>query len=318
MLVRVGWRKVLQVRPRAVKVHSAGLVVGAVWLWVLASLPVSAQVTGDSPMEMLLWPNGAPGALGTEEKDKPKLVYYAAPSDNRCGTALVILPGGGYGHLATGHEGHDIARWANGLGCAAFIVDYRHRNKGYGHPAPLQDAQRAIRIVRARAADWQVHEQRIGVIGFSAGGHLASCTGVFFNGGKPDDADPVERVSCRPDFLILCYPVIGFGEPYSHAGSERNLLGAGATAEQLASLATHKHVRADSPPCFLWHTTEDTAVPPENSVHFYLALRQHKVPCELHIFTRGRHGLGLARGVEGAEQWTQLCHSWLRQQGFVK
>jgi acetyl esterase/lipase len=291
------------------------------FLWVGLTLGASlfGGRTADAaaPEEMLLWPNGAPGALGTEEKDRPKLIYYAAPDSASHGTAVVILPGGGYGHVAIGHEGHDIAAWLNGLGCAAFIVDYRHRNKGYGHPAPLQDAQRAIRTVRYHAERWRVKPDRIGVIGFSAGGHLASCTGVFFDNGQADAQDPVERVSSRPDFLILSYPVIAFGESYVHAGSQRNLLGPDATAEQIQALATHKHVRQDSPPTFLWHTTEDAAVPAENSIAFYLALKQHGVPCELHIFQSGRHGLGLARGAGPAELWPELCRQWMVKLGFL-
>src|SRR5262245_48834624 len=190
-----------------------------------------------------LWPDGAPGALGTEDKDKPKLLVFPAPKEHASGAAVVVLPGGGYQGLAIGHEGHDMAAWFNSLGISAFVTDYRHRGKGYGHPAPLQDAQRAIRTVRARAGEWGIDPQRIGVIGFSAGGHLASCTGVFFEDGKPDAPDPIDRVSSRPDYLILCYPVIAFSEKFTHVGSQRNLLGENATAEQLAAMSTEKHVR---------------------------------------------------------------------------
>ncbi len=286
------------------------------WLFI-ALFGRLVHVTAGEPREMLLWPRGAPGALGTEPKDQPKLIYYLPSPEHACGTALVILPGGGYGHLAMDHEGHQIAQWANQMGCAAFIVDYRHRNKGYGHPAPLEDAQRAIRIVRAGASQWGIDPNRIGMIGFSAGGHLASCTAVFFDPGRPQSEDPVERVSSRPDFVILSYPVIGFGESFTHRGSERNLLGAEATADQLAALATHRHVRPDSPPTFLWHTTEDVAVPPENSIHFYLALRAKGIPSELHVFEKGRHGLGLARGAGPAAAWPQLCQAWMRQHGWL-
>ncbi|GIW92072.1 MAG: alpha/beta hydrolase [Pirellulaceae bacterium] len=287
-------------------------------LWLLLALLGTATLCAGEPVEMLLWPGGAPGALGTEPKDQPKLIRYLPEEEKACGTALVILPGGGYGHLAMDHEGHQIARWCNQMGCAGFIVDYRHRNKGYGHPAPLQDAQRAIRTVRAHAQQWGIRADRIGVIGFSAGGHLASCTAVFFDEGRKDAEDPIERVSSRPDFAILCYPVIGFGEPYGHTGSQRNLLGPDATPERVAALATHRHVRSDSPPTFLWHTTEDAGVPVENSVHFYLALRAKGVPCELHVFEKGRHGLGLARGAGPAERWPELCQAWLQQHGLLQ
>jgi acetyl esterase/lipase len=201
---------------------------------------------------------------------------------------------------------------------SAFVVDYRHRGKGYGHPAPLQDAQRAIRTVRARADEWGVDQGRVGVIGFAAGGHLASSAGVFFEDGRSDAADPIERVSSRPDYLILCYPVIAFSQPYTHIGSQRNLLGENATPEEIAAMSTEKHVRSDSPPTFLWHTSEDEPVPPDNSVQFYLALRKAGVPAELHIFEKGRHGLGLAKDAPGAQAWPQLCHAWLINRGVLK
>jgi len=265
-----------------------------------------------------LWPDGAPGALGSEDKDRPKLTIHLPEKEQAGGAAVIVLPGGGYQGLAIGYEGHDIATWFNSLGGSGFVVDYRHRGKGYGHPAPLQDAQRAIRTVRARANEWGIDPQRIGVIGFSAGGHLASSTGVFFEDGKPDAADPIDRVSSRPDFLILCYPVIAFNEPYTHVGSQRNLLGENATAEQLAAMSTEKHVRSDSPPTFLWSTSEDEPVPAENSVQFYLALKKAGVPAELHIFAKGQHGLGLAKDTPGARAWPELCHAWLVGQGVIK
>ncbi len=291
---------------------------GAWWLAVCCGLLVGPRSLGAvEPTTTLLWPAGAPGALGAEEKDQPKLIIYPAPAETACGAAIVILPGGGYGHLAMGHEGHEIAAWCNSLGCSAFIVDYRHRTKGYGHPAPLQDAQRAIRTVRAEAPKWHVDPQRIGVIGFSAGGHLASSTGVFFDAGMAEDEDPIQRVSCRPDFLILCYPVIGFGESFTHLGSQRNLLGADASPELIRSLSTEKHVTAESPPTFLWHTTEDRPVPPENSLRFYLALQAQQVPAELHVFEKGRHGLGLAGDTPGARDWPGLCRTWLNERGIL-
>ena len=184
-----------------------------------------------SPVTELLWPSGAPGALGDEAKDKPALIIHLAkptaddPKVAKPNAAVVIFPGGGYGNLAMGHEGRDVAKWFNSLGMSAFIVDYRHRGKGYGHPAPMLDAQRAIRTVRARADQFGVDPLRIGVIGFSAGGHLASTVATHFDAGDSNAADQIDRVSCRPDFAILCYPVILFDQDSTHRGSQRNLLG---------------------------------------------------------------------------------------------
>jgi len=179
----------------------------------------------DEPRRELLWPNGAPGAKGDKPEDKPTLTIFLPERSKANGTAVVICPGGGYGFLATDHEGKQIAEWLNSLGVAGFMLEYRHLGRGYGHPAPLQDAQRAIRTVRARAAQWNVNPTRIGIIGFSAGGHLASTAGTHFDKGDPQAADIIERASSRPDFMILCYPVIDFGEPYNNQGSQENLIG---------------------------------------------------------------------------------------------
>lgn len=257
-----------------------------------------------------LWPEGAPGALGDKEKDKPKIVLHQPDQANK--TAVVICPGGGYGGLAMGHEGKDIAAWLNKLGVTAVVLDYRHRGKGYGHPAPMQDVQRALRTVRAIAEQWKIAADRIGIIGFSAGGHLASTAVTHFDQGNPESSDPVERVSCRPDFAMLCYPVIALDEPHTHRGSQKNLLGEDPPKELVRSLSNEKQVTNKTPPTFLFHTTEDKAVKPENSVEFYLALRRAGVPAELHVFERGRHGVGLATAQDATRAWPQLCENWLR------
>jgi len=269
------------------------------------------------PKVELLWPAGAPGAKGDAPADKPTLTIWLPEPEKATGTAVVICPGGGYGFLAVDHEGKQIAQWLNSLGVAGFVLEYRHRNRGYGHPAPLQDAQRAIRTVRARAAQWGIEPRRIGIMGFSAGGHLASTAGTHFDKGNPDAADPIERVSCRPDFMILCYPVIAFGEEYTHRGSQRNLLGDNPDPELIRSLSSEKQVTKDTPPTFLFHTDEDSGVPPENSVYFYLALRKAKVPAELHIYRTGQHGLGLAARTPGTSMWPKNCEDWLRNQGLL-
>jgi acetyl esterase/lipase len=284
---------------------------------VAATIGPAQNGIASEPKEELLWPQGAPGANGDEAKDKPKLIIYLPEKQKANGAAVVVCPGGGYGALAMGHEGQEIGNWLNSFGVAAFICDYRHRNKGYGHPAPLQDAQRAIRTVRARAEEFGVDPARIGILGFSAGGHLASTAATHFDKGKLDSADAIERVGCRPDFAVLCYAVIAFNEPYTHNGSQNNLLGKDASPELIQSLSNEKQVTAETPPTFLWHTNEDSGVPPENSIHFYLALRRAKVPAELHVFERGRHGLGLAASTPGTSTWPKLCEDWMRGRGLL-
>ena len=282
-------------------------------MFVLAcGMLIVCPTSAAEPTTELLWPDGAPGAKGDGPADKPTLTICLPDGEKATGTAVVVCPGGGYGFLAVGHEGKDIAEWFNKLGVAAFILEYRHRARGYGHPAPLQDAQRAVRTVRARAAGWKIDPAKIGIMGFSAGGHLASTAGTHFDKGDPEAGDPIERVSCRPDFMILCYPVIALGEPYTHRGSQQNLLGKDADPELVRSLSSEKQVTAQTPPTFLFHTDEDRGVPAENSVYFYLALRRAKVPAELHVYRTGRHGLGLAPGTPGTSSWPECCEGWLR------
>jgi acetyl esterase/lipase len=262
------------------------------------------------PEELLLWPDGAPGALGDEDKDRPRLQLWRAPAREAASPAILVCPGGGYAHLALGHEGRQIAAWLNGIGVTAAVLEYRHRGKGYGHPAPLQDAQRALRTVRHHAADWGVDPARIGVLGFSAGGHLASSLSVHHDAGAAAAADPIDRSSCRPDFAVLCYPVIAFGQPFTHRGSQRNLLGPEPTAALVAEMSSERHVDETTPPTFLWHTTADRVVSVQNSLTYYAALQSAGVPCALHCFEKGRHGVGLGAGL-AASAWPDLCRAWL-------
>jgi acetyl esterase/lipase len=266
------------------------------------------------PQMFPLWENGAPGALGNTEADQPTLTYYAPVYGN--GTAVVIAPGGGYSFVATNHEGRQIANWFNTLGIAAFVLRYRIGPR-YHHPIELGDAQRAIRIVRSRAAEFGVHTDRIGMIGFSAGGHLTSTAATHFDAGNPSASDPIDRASCRPDFAILGYAVISFLLPYAHAGSAKSLLGDNPDPKLLRELSNELQVTPQTPPTFLFTTGEDTAVPPENSVAFYLALRKAKVPAELHIFAHGPHGVGLAFGDPVLGVWPTLLRNWLRIEGFL-
>jgi acetyl esterase/lipase len=276
---------------------------------------VFAPVFGQE--RMLLWPDGAPGALGDADKDKPTLTAYTTAADKNVKTAVVVCPGGGYGHLAVGHEGKDIGEWFNSFGVQAFVLEYRHKGRGYQHPAPLQDVQHAIRTVRANADKYGIDSNQVGVMGFSAGGHLASSAATHFDFGDKEADDAISQTSCRPDFAILCYPVIAFGEPYTHRGSQRNLLGEDAPAELVKSFSNEKQVAKDTPPTFLFHTHEDTAVPPQNSIMFYLALKENGVPAELHLFEKGRHGVGLGKGIPGTEKWSELCEKWLAGRGLL-
>ncbi len=268
------------------------------------------------PETILLWPAGAPGAVGAEDADRPTLTAYLPPPEKAVGTGVVVCPGGGYATLAMDHEGRQVAQWLNALGVAAFVLKYRHAPR-YRHPAPLQDAQRALRLVRSRAAEFGVAPDRIGIWGFSAGGHLASTAATHFDEGNPAADDPIERVGSRPDFLILAYPVISFTTEYVHKGSRRNLLGDHPDPALLESLSNEKQVNARTPPTFLFHTTEDQGVPPENSILFYLALRKAGVPAEMHIYERGRHGVGLAPSDPVLSSWPGRLADWLRLRGLL-
>ncbi len=284
--------------------------------FLLLALSLTVGAADDQPKVELLWPKGAPGARGTEERDKPSLTIYLPPADKATGTAVIVCPGGGYGTLAVSHEGKEPAEWLNRHGIAAFVLRYRLGPR-YHHPAPLQDVQRALRIVRSRAKEWHLDPKRIGVWGFSAGGHLASTAATHFDEGKRDADDPIERVGCRPDFAILCYPVITLQPPYAHMGSRRNLLGDKPDEKLVESLCNDKRVTERTPPTFLFHTNADTAVPPENSILFYQALRRHKVPAELHIYQEGRHGVGLAVGRGAAAAWPEQLAAWLKTRGLL-
>jgi acetyl esterase/lipase len=286
------------------------------WMLLLVGGCLAAVENPPAPKVELLWPDGAPGAIGNNEADKPSLTLFPAPADKANGAAVVVCPGGGYGGLATDHEGFQVGRWLNSFGVTAFMVKYRVAP--YRHPVPLQDAQRAIRIVRSRAKEWSVDPARIGILGFSAGGHLASTAGTHFDDGSPDAKDPIDRVSCRPDFMILIYPVITLEPPYAHTGSRDNLLGRPADPALVENLCNEKQVTAKTPPTFLVHTSGDTGVPAENSILFYLALRKAKVPAEMHVYEKGQHGFGLAPGDPVLSTWPKHCEDWMRSRGLLK
>ena len=299
------------------------LVLAAFTVAALAGSPQNAGLTQTtrpapppaSPQEIVLWENGAPGALGQADTDKPTITAYRAPRGSS-GTAIIVAPGGGYANLAIEHEGRQWAYWYNAMGVTAFVLKYRLGPR-YHHPIELGDAQRAIRTVRARATEFNIIPDRIGMMGFSAGGHLTSTAGTHFDSGKADASDPIERVSSRPDFLILGYPVISFDPAVAHAGSLRMLLGENPDPKLVENLSNDLQVTGQTPPTFIFHTTNDAAVPVENSVRFYLALRKAKVPVEMHVFENGPHGVGMALSDPSLSVWPNLLMNWLRARGLL-
>lgn len=263
-----------------------------------------------------LWPKGAPGAAGKAEADIPTVAVYL-PSANPTHTAVIVAPGGGYEHLAMDHEGLQVAQWLNAHGVAALVLKYR-LGPAYHHPIELQDAQRAIRYARANAGGMDVQPDHIGMCGFSAGGHLAATAGTKFDGGNASAADPIDRVSSRPDFLVLAYPVISMEDGVTHAGSQKNLLGDTPDAALKSLLSADEQVTARTPPTFLFSTTDDAVVPVANSVLFYQALVKNHVQAEIHIYRHGQHGLGLAQADPEVSGWTDLLYHWMHENGWAQ
>lgn len=282
----------------------------------IAALSFGTQAGAQAPTAIPLWTSGAPGALGTTPDDQPTITPYLPPSGTATGAAVVIFPGGGYEHLATEKEGVVPAHWLNSLGVSAFVVKYRLGPR-YHHPAMLEDAQRAVRFVRANAAQWHVDPARIAVLGFSAGGHMASTAGTHFDAGDSASTDPVQRVSSRPDLMILLYPVITMSNAFTHHGSRVNLLGANPPSDLVWQMSNETQVTPHTAPAFLVATTDDGTVPVENSLAFYQALHAAGVPVEMHLFEHGAHGFGLAPGNPDLSSWTTLCEHWLKRHGWL-
>jgi acetyl esterase/lipase len=283
----------------------------------LLLLSLALTIPSEKPHKnVVLWPDGAPGAKGTEKGDIPHLTVFLPPPDKAIGTAVVVCPGGGYRNVVDTYEGAEPAEWLNQLGVAAFVLHYRVAPR-YQHPAPMLDVQRALRTVRSRAKEWHIDPNRIGVWGFSAGGHLASTAATHFDEGKADATDPIDRVSCRPDFAILCYPVITFLPPFAHEGSRNNLLGAKAERSLVEEFSNELRVTPETPPTFLFHTNADAGVVPENSVLFYMALRKAKVPAELHIYEQGKHGVGLGQKDPAVSSWPGRLQDWMKGRGLL-
>ncbi|MFM1802431.1 MAG: hypothetical protein RJA81_1783 [Planctomycetota bacterium] len=294
--------------------HSALRTCVAVIVVTVATLLIENTAISEE-MVLTLWPEGTPNAVGNEPADIPTLTVFKPESDKNTGVAIVVCPGGGYGGLAA-HENQPIAQWLASRGITAFVLKYRLGPR-YHHPAMIQDANRAIRTVRAKSDQFGVNPAKIGILGFSAGGHLASTAGTHYVKGTAEAKDPIERASSRPDFMILAYPVIAMATEYGHAGSRRNLLGDQPSEELVKSLSNETQVTPDTPPAFIIQTDEDKVVPAENSILFVLALRKSGVPCEFHMFEKGRHGLGLGMGDPAFSEWPKLCEIWLKQRKIL-
>jgi acetyl esterase/lipase len=270
----------------------------------------------DVPAPLLLWPAGAPGATGDTDADKPAITVFLPNVPNPTKTGVVIAPGGGYTHLAIDKEGYAFAHWLNQHGVAAFVLRYR-LGPQYHHPIEIGDAQRAIRLVRSHAAEYGIEKDRLGMWGSSAGGHLAATAGTQSDAGKPDASDPIDRESSKPQFLILSYPVITLMDPLAHTGSRKFLLGDNPDPALVKAMSVETRVTADTPPTFLFSTTDDKTVPVLNSVIYYEALVKAGVPAEMHIFQHGAHGAGLATANPDLNVWPDLLIKWMRERGYA-
>jgi len=285
-------------------------------LFLIPAFNVHAQAQVANHKTILVWPNGAPGAKGNTPADKPSITIFQPSSGKITHTGILICPGGGYVMEAMNKEGYKVAEWLNKLGVTCFVLKYRHGNR-YRYPAPFEDATRAMRIIRNGAAKWHLNKDKIGIMGFSAGGHLASTVGTHWDRGNAESKDPLKKVSSRPDFMILGYPVITMERPYVHEGSKHALLGKYPDPKLVKWLSNERQVTAQTPPTFIVQATTDQTVPVQNSVMFYQALINHGVPAELHLYAKGHHGFGLAKNNPLLSSWTTLCANWLRAEGFI-
>ncbi|MGX9218785.1 alpha/beta hydrolase [Massilia varians] len=292
-------------------------------LTTFGSLPALAA----GPLVLPLWPEGVPDArpeLGPNKVDEdgrttnitePSLTVYPAAVDRPNGTAVIICPGGGYVRQSTRREGEQYAHWLSTLGITSFVLTYRQQE--FGHPAPLRDVLRAVRLVRSQAARFKVQPDRIGVMGSSAGGHLAATAGTLYDHPLGRTGAELDKLSARPDFLMLMYPVIAMEGPAVHAGSRKALLGAAPKAADVDLMSPERQVTAQTPPTLLIHTQADQAVPVENSILFYQALTRHKVPAEMVLFEQGSHGMGMRDGLGTASSWPRRAEEWLKMRGLL-
>jgi acetyl esterase/lipase len=292
-------------------------------------LSAAATAVAAPVQEILLWPaehpanqGNEPAFAGTQEwmtrvTRSPAITPFLPEPAERSGAAVVICPGGGYAGLAMEKEGLEVAQWMRKHGIAGIVLRYRCGGGKNLQPVPLQDAQRAIRVVRSRAEEWGIDPERVGILGFSAGGHLASTAATMFDDGDPGAADSVDRQSSRPTFAVLVYPVISMDAKITHGGSRQNLLGEDASDELVEQWSTDRRVTDQTPPTFLVHASDDAAVPVKNSLLFYEALVAHKIPAELHVYEAGGHGFGMLRSERPADKWPEKLEPWLRQHGLT-
>jgi alpha/beta hydrolase len=293
----------------------------------MAALCAAILVCADSPAQvpttpekaMRLWEGDAPFAKGKLPQDIPTLQAYFPANAKKPMPAILICPGGGYGGLAAGHEGEGYAQFFNQNGIAGFVLRYRLGSKGYRHPVMLTDVSRALRTIRANAGQWGINPDKIGVIGSSAGGHLAATLLTKFDNGNPKADNAIDRVSSRPDFGILCYPVISMKNGITHIGSRNNLIGKKPNPELIEELSAELHVRNNTPPCFIWHTAADRGVLPENSMRFAAALAKKNIPYDLHIYQKGGHGIGLRAKFPftNAHPWSKDVVFWLKENKII-
>lgn len=294
---------------------STGLFILPALLMAKPLLGADSKALPENGGVIRLWAGDAPGALGTSDADIPTLTVYLPQADMSNGASVVVCPGGGYGGLAA-HEGKPVAQWLNHIGVTGLVLKYRLGPK-YHHPVMMEDVNRAIRTVRVNAIQWKLDPHRIGVLGFSAGGHLASTAVTHFDDGKAEAEDPIDRISSRPDFGVLIYPVITIRGQYTHQGSRRNLLGDSPSEELIDLLSNETQVTEKTPPCFLVHSSTDEVVPFQNSLMFAEALQKHHVPVELHVFDHGPHGFGLGGKDAVLRQWPALCAAWMQHHGWL-
>ncbi len=315
------------------------MVLGWPFLGILI-LGASVQLgiaAGVSPEEVPLWPGVAPGSeefTGKEVYDvrkhkgkdigwlvgvsQPSLTLYFPKTQQNLSAGIVICPGGGYSGMAIDHEGHVFAKWLCERGIVAGVLKYRCGGAPHQHPVPLSDAQRALRLMRSRAEAWKIDPEKIGVAGFSAGGHLASTAGTHFVDGNTSAEDPIARHSSRANFMVLGYPVISMQEGVTHGGSKKNLLGENPDHDLIQHLSNELQVTAETGPTFLFHAYDDDAVLVENSLLFYQALRKHKISVEMHLYENGGHGFGMYRGDRPVDRWPDLLEGWLKGRGLMK
>jgi acetyl esterase/lipase len=309
-------------------------VLRALALMLTMTVLLNGARAADPVKEILLWPAGHPGNAGGEptvagtpewlelDKENPSITPFLPEPDKRTGSAVVVCPGGGYGHHAMGHEGLGIAEWLRARGVAGIVLRYRCGGGKNQQPAPLEDAQRAIRMVRSRAGEWGIDPERVGVLGSSAGGHLASTAATMFDdnpdSGQADAADPIDRLSSRPAFAVLLYPVISMEKGIAHGGSRDNLLGKDPSDELVAQWSTDRRVTDKTPPTLIIGTSDDKTVPIKNSLLFYEALLAHNVPAEMHIWEMGGHGFGLRGGDRPVDKWTEQLEPWLRVHQLIR